>query len=154
MRRLIGIDYGSKRIGLAIGDRASGISMPWKIVAGQNDPERDAKIVLKEIESAGEKAELFVVGLPQNMDDTEGPQAELSRKFGGYLAEASGVEVVYQDERLSSFAAESKFQPSMQERLKPQRGQRGRGKMKKKKKSFDAVAAAVILESYLQKEEK
>jgi len=88
------------------------------------------------------------------MDGTEGPQAEISRKFGSCLAEASGAEVVYQDERLSSYTAEKKFQTPLREGMRLQRGQRKTSKKKKIKKPLDAVAAAVILESYLQREEK
>jgi putative Holliday junction resolvase len=148
MARIIGIDYGTKRIGLAIGDRSTGLAMPWKIVPGSGNPQADAKNVLKLIATSGETVDLFVIGLPKNMDDTEGPQVTLTRTFGDALKEASGVEITYQDERLSSFAAETLFQPSMQDRLRPQRN---KGKSKKNKKPLDAVAAAVILESYLRK---
>lgn len=145
MGRIIGIDYGTKRIGLAIGETVTRIAMPWKILPGLNDPEGDAEAVHKLLKSEGERAELFVVGLPKNMDGTEGPQAELSRKFGESLSARMHLEVVYQDERLSSFTAEKKFVPTMRERMKDHRN-----KSKKKKKPIDAVAAAVILESYLE----
>jgi putative Holliday junction resolvase len=150
MGRIIGIDYGTKRIGLAIGETITRIAMPWKILPGRGDPEMDAGNVRKFLIVEGEKAELFVVGLPKNMDETEGPQAELSRKFGESLAMMTGVAVVYQDERLSSFTAEKKFAPTMRERIRDHRGRESRGGSKKKKKAIDAVAAAVILESYLQ----
>jgi putative Holliday junction resolvase len=146
MGRIIGIDYGTKRIGLATGETVTRIAMPWKILPGLNDPESDAENIHKMLKSEGERAELFVVGLPKNMDGTEGPQAELSRRFGESLSALTGVGVAYQDERLSSFTAEKKFAPTMRERI---RGQQG-GAKKKKKKAIDAVAAAVILESYLE----
>ncbi len=145
MGRIIGIDYGTKRIGLAIGETVTQIAMPWKILPGRDDPAVDAEIVYKLLMAEGEKAELFVVGLPKNMDGTEGPQAEICRKFGEHLSVVSGIEVVYQDERLSSFTAERKFGLTLRERMKDRRN-----KPAKKKKPIDAVAAAVILESYLQ----
>lgn len=150
MGRIIGIDYGSKRIGLAIGETVTQIAMPWKILPGRGDPTVDAENVHKMLVSEGEKAELFVVGLPKNMDETEGPQAAICRKFGESLAAITGVRVLYQDERLSSFTAETKFAPTMSERMRDRRGGESRGRSKKKKKAIDAVAAAVILESYLQ----
>jgi putative Holliday junction resolvase len=148
MARLIGIDYGTKRIGLAIGDRSTRIAMPWKIVQATGDPKTDAANVLKQIIDSGEKIELFVVGLPKNMDDTEGPQADITRTFGDVLKNISGADVYYQDERLSSFAAESLFKPTMQDRL---RSQRKNIKSPKNKKTLDAVAAAVILQTFLEK---
>jgi putative Holliday junction resolvase len=146
MGRIIGIDYGAKRIGLAIGETVTRIAMPWKIVPGQNDPVADAQNVHLLLKKEGEQVELFVVGLPKNMDGTEGTQAEISRKFGDSLSAATGAKVVYQDERLSSFTAEKKFAPTMRDRVRD----RGGSTKKKSKKPIDAVAAAVILESYLQ----
>jgi putative Holliday junction resolvase len=76
------------------------------------------------------------VGLPVNMDGSEGPMARHARNFAAKLAEAWRIEVKLQDERLSSFEAEGRLANSM-----------SRGK---KKPAIDAVAAAVILESYLE----
>jgi putative transcription antitermination factor YqgF len=80
------------------------------------------------------------------MDETEGPQAQLARTFGKHLAGKSGVTVKFQDERLSSFTAEKMFNTSLKSQMK------GRpAKRIKPKKPLDAVAAAVILESFLQR---
>jgi len=143
---MVAIDYGAKRIGLAVGDTVRRIAMPWLVLAGQNDPAKDVDQILKKITACHEKVEFFVVGLPQNMDDTEGPQAQLVRTFGKILAEQSGLPVNFQDERLSSFTAENLFHSP----LKAKMGKRPPKKIKPKK-PLDAVAAAVILESYLQR---
>jgi len=146
MGRIIGIDYGAKRIGLATADPVMRIAMPWLVIAGQDDPEKDAQVILQKIAAVGEKVELFVIGLPRNMDDTEGPQAKLTRDFGKILADKSGIGVKFHDERLSSFTAEKMFTTSLKERL-----QKRPPKKAKPKKPLDAVAAAVILDSFLQK---
>lgn len=146
MGRIIAIDYGSKRIGLAIGDTVTRIAMPWLVLPGQDDPEKDAQALVKKLAAEGEKPGLFVVGLPRNMDETEGPQAQLARTFGKHLAEKSKIAVKFQDERLSSFTAETMFNTSLKSQMK------GRpAKRIKPKKPLDAVAAAVILESFLQR---
>lgn len=146
MGKIIGIDYGAKRIGLAIADTITRIAMPWHVLVGQNDPVKDAETVLLKLQSEGERVEAFVVGLPVNMDDTEGPQAKLTRTFGEILATTSGLTVHYQDERLSSFAAEKMFHSPLKSRL------RGRPeKAHKPRRPLDAVAAAVILEAFLQR---
>jgi len=151
MARVVAIDYGMKRIGLAIGDTRTRIAMPWAVVGGQGSAESDAQAVFKHIRSSGEKVDIFVVGLPRNMDGTEGPQSKISREFGTHLAAVSGAAVEYQDERLSSFTAERKFATPIQPGTDRRSGRGVRAKkMKKPKKPLDAVAAAVILESYFQ----
>jgi len=146
MGRIVAIDYGTKRIGLAVGDTTTRIAMPWHVLTGQNDPGKDADALLKKLAADGEKPELFIVGLPQNMDGTEGPQAKLVRTFGKFLAEKSHIAVKFQDERLSSFTAEKLFRTPLKSLF-----QHRPPKRVKPKKPLDAVAAAVILESYLQK---
>lgn len=81
-------------------------------------------------------ADAFVVGLPANMDGTEGPQAALSRRFGDALARVSGKPVHYSDERLSSVTARELLGPAALTR-------------KKQKAVRDAVAAQVILQGFL-----
>src|SRR5262249_23666795 len=105
MPRYLGIDYGTKRIGLAVSDDAGRIAMPVDVIAGTGDPLRDAQAVAAAAED--HEGEHFIVGLPLNMDGTEGPQARLTRRFAGELARRSGRPVDFQDERLSSAAADS-----------------------------------------------
>ncbi len=134
MTRYIAIDYGTKRIGLAVGDDDTRVATPADVVPGRNDPVADVAAVLKLV---GEYAvDALVVGLPLNMDDTEGDQAKLTRRFGTLLAERSGLPVHYQDERLSSFAADDALQGS--ELTSQQR-----------KRQRDKLAAAAILQAFL-----
>ena len=137
MPRYIGIDYGTKRIGLAVGDSATVVATPMDVVTGCNNPDVDVDAVLAVV--ADYQIDALVVGLPLNMDDTEGKQAKLTRRFGTLLAERSGFEVVYQDERLSSFAADDAMQGT--ELTQQQR-----------KRQRDKLAAAAILQEFLNRQ--
>lgn len=132
MATLLGIDYGTKRIGLAIGDEETRLPTPIKTVV-ENDLPRQIEAVARvaeEYDAAG-----FVLGLPLNMDDTEGAQAKTVRTFGHQLAAYTQKPVHYVDERLSSFAADDLL--------------RGAELTRKKKKGVqDAIAATVILQSF------
>jgi len=134
MTRYLGIDYGTKRIGLAVGDPPSAPPAPLTTLASRGNVEDDARAVLG-VAVQYDIAE-FVVGLPLNMDDSEGPQATLTRRFGDALARAAGLPVHYVDERLSSFAAEELLRPAELTRAK-------------KKARADRVAAQVILQTFL-----
>lgn len=83
-----------------------------------------------------EDADAFVLGLPKNMDGTEGDRAAVTRQFGDMLEEASGLEVLYQDERLTTVSAERMLIDADVRR-------------EKRKKVIDKVAATIILQSYL-----
>ena len=135
MTRYLGIDYGTKRIGLAVGDDVSRIASPVEMVPATGSPADHATAVLRVADDYGVDA--FVVGLPMNMDDSEGPQARLTRNFGDAVAAATGKPVHYFDERLSSLAADELLQPAELTR-------------KKKKKRRDSVAAQVILQGFLE----
>jgi len=130
--RYLAIDYGNKHSGLAICDRTETIVSPLAVIDGQKDLlRRIAEIV------ANEGVEAIVLGLPLNMDDTQGPQAKLVLGFGEQLKAHLKVPVHFQDERLSTFGAEGKIAAA----------EFTRGK---KKKRLDAIAAAEILESFLE----
>ena len=101
--KYLGIDYGLRRIGLAHGDDDTRIAFPLDTIDGRNDVTRDARNVTDR--GAAEGAEAFVVGLPINMDGSEGDQAVLTRRFAAELERLSGLGVRFQDERLSSAAA-------------------------------------------------
>ena len=134
MSRYIGIDYGTKRIGLAIGDDRDKIATPITTVEARGRVDDHVGAVLSVANEYDVDA--FVVGLPLNMDDTEGPQAKLTRKFGESLAQESGKPTHYFDERLSSHAAQELLRPAELTR-------------KKRKSVQDAVAAQVILQGFL-----
>jgi putative Holliday junction resolvase len=130
--RYLAIDYGEKHTGLAICDAAETIASPFAVIHGQAGLVEKIADVIK-----AENAEAIVVGLPLNMDDSQGPQARLVLKFADQLKEYLNIPIYFQDERLSSFSAE--------EKLAPARSTRNR-----KSKRIDAVAAAAILEAFLE----
>jgi putative Holliday junction resolvase len=135
MSRYLGIDYGSKRIGVAVGESTSRIASPVATVEGKPRLADQLDVVLRYAAEYGVDA--FVVGLPLNMDDSEGPQAKVTRAFGDELAKRSGQPVHYFDERLSSAAADELLEPAQLSR-------------KKRRVRQDRVAAQVILQAFLE----
>jgi len=130
--RYLAIDYGLKHTGLAICDPAETIASPLAVVDGQKDL---MKKIAKVVET--ENVQAIVLGLPLNMDDSEGPQAKLVLKFADQLRVHLDIPVHFQDERLSSFGAEGKLASADLTK-------------RKKKKRLDAIAAAEILEAFLE----
>lgn len=135
MPRYLGIDYGTKRIGLAVGDTDAGIASPLETIAVHGTVARCVQAVLAVAEDYDVDA--FVVGLPANMDGTEGEQAKVTRGFGDELARQAAKPVHFADERLSSVAADELLRPADLSR-------------KKRKTVQDAVAAQVILQGFLE----
>ncbi len=133
-RSFCGVDYGTKRIGLAISNPEGTIASPLAAVDAAGPPN---EVIRKVTESVTDyDVGGWVVGLPLNMDGTEGPQARLVRTFGDQLAAHTRLPVHYWDERLSSDAADALMA-------------RTRLTHKKKKARRDALAAQVILQSFL-----
>lgn len=133
--RYLSIDLGGKRTGLAIGSDVLGVATPLSVVEGQDDDARLHGIA----EAIDEHApDALVLGLPLNMDDSEGDAAQNTRRFARLLAERFGLQVHLVDERLSSFEADAST-----------KGQTG--KQRRKAPAQDAVAAKLILERFLQK---
>ena len=131
MAKWLGLDYGTRRIGVAVGDTRNGIAGPLAMVPATCEQEVFA--ALADI-ATSQGVEGIVVGWPLNMDDTEGPQGKLTRKFAARLAANSGLDVRMWDERLTSFAADQVLA--------------GLFTRKKKKERQDAVAAATILQDF------
>jgi putative Holliday junction resolvase len=130
--RYLAIDYGDKHTGLAICDPTETIASPFAVIEGQKD------LIKKITDIVGsENVEAVVLGLPLNMDDSQGFQAERVIQFAEQLKNHLHIPIHFQDERLSSFSAEEKLAPAEFTR-------------KKKKKRLDAVAAAEILEAFLE----
>lgn len=129
--KYLAIDHGSKRIGLAVCDPSETIVSPYAVV-------QSGKQLLKKIADTvdGENIEAVVIGLPLNMDGSQGRQAELVRKFAEQLEKFIEVPIHLHDERLSTFGAEQKLIDTD-------------FTAKKKKKRLDAIAAAEILQSFL-----
>jgi putative Holliday junction resolvase len=131
--RYLAIDYGVKHTGLAICDAAETVASPLTVIEGQKDLLRKIKDVVE-----AENVEAIVLGLPLNMDDTVGSQAKLVFQFGEQLEKVLDIPVHFQDERLSTFGAGEKLASTD-------------FTMKKKKKRLDAIAAAEILEAFLER---
>ena len=127
------IDYGDVRTGIAVSDLTQSITGDAFIIR-ETDPERLADRICLEAEQRD--VGTFVLGLPKNMDGSESFRAEKSRAFKTVLEEKSGLPVVLRDERRSSIEAHAILHSS------------GR-KEREHKKSVDAVAASLLLESYL-----
>ena len=134
MTSYLGIDYGTKRIGLAISDPVGTLASPLATVEARGSLADHVRTVLKEADAYA--YEEIVVGLPLNMDDTEGPQAKTTRAFGAQLARDSGKKVHYFDERLSSVEAQGVLRESDFTR-------------KKRKARVDSLAAQIILQGFL-----
>lgn len=131
--KIMAIDYGDARTGIAISD-ALGMLTGFTTVVHAYTPDKVAaeiNILIRE-HSVGE----LVMGLPKNMDGTEGPRAELYKQFAARLEEVTGLKPVMWDERWTTVDAH---------RILSQNNVRG----KKRKNTVDAVAASLILEAYL-----
>ena len=131
--KIMGIDLGKARTGVCVSD-LSGFLAGRSITIAEHNRERLLEVVCKEIEA--EKPGRIVVGLALNMNGTEGPKALECRAFAAQLQEKCGLEVVLWDERGSSVTANRILSDAGKKRDK----QRAR---------VDAVAAQVILQSYL-----
>lgn len=133
MKRIIAIDYGDARTGVAVSDLTGTLAGEALTIQEWNAEKLAQRLAFFARERDAEK---FVLGLPKNMDGTEGPRAEKSRAFAELLRERTGLEVRLWDERRSSVEAHAILSAN--------------GKREKKhKKNVDALAAALILESYL-----
>ena len=133
--RVMAIDYGDQRIGLAVSD-PTGLLCGEAWTMQEWNMERASLRIAEE--AARREVGTFVLGLPKNMDGSEGPRAEKSRAFAALLEADSGLEVVLWDERRSSIEAHAILHAA--------------GKKEKvHRKTVDAVAASLILQGYLDK---
>ena len=133
--RVMAIDYGDQRIGLAVSD-PTGLLCGEAWTIQEWNMERASQRIAEE--AARREVGTLVLGLPKNMDGSEGPRAEKSRAFAALLEADSGLEVVLWDERRSSIEAHAILHAA--------------GKKEKiHRKTVDAVAASLILQGYLDK---
>jgi putative Holliday junction resolvase len=130
--RLIGLDHGRRRIGIAVGDTETGLAFARPALRRTN-----LAVDLDTISALArdEEADLAIVGLPRNMDGSEGPQAAAARDFGERLA-AIGLRVKYMDERLTTWQAAEELAAEGRDI------QRDSGEL-------DSAAARLILQEYL-----
>ena len=132
---IMSVDLGKARTGLAVCDKTEFLASPYTVIF-EKSPQ---KLLQKVAQAAQElKAELIVVGLPKNMDGSEGESAQNAREFAQKLAELSGVETVMQDERGTTVTAHGFLNET---------NTRG----KKRKSVVDEVAATIILQDFLDK---
>ena len=131
MARWLGIDHGTRRVGIAVGDTDTGIASPLEqLPTGMDALARRVCQLADAYEAAG-----AVVGWPVNADGSEGSQGRRARRFAAELAEATGMDVRLWDERLSSFEADDKLKGALTR--------------KQKRRRHDAVAAAAFLRDFL-----
>lgn len=131
--RIMGIDFGDARTGLAVSDEMNIlVGEAWTL--NEWNPDVVAEKILAEAKARN--VQRLVLGLPKNMDGTEGPRAEKCREFGEKLKDMTDLELVMWDERRSSIEAHQILHANGK-------------KEKKHRKTVDAVAASLILEGYL-----
>lgn len=141
MSRIMGLDVGSKTVGVAVSDQLGWTAQGVEIIKIDEDQEqfgleRVAQLVAKYEVTA------FVLGLPKNMNNTLGPRVEASQAYGKRLKEKFGLPIDYQDERLTTVEAE---------RMLVEQADTSR---KKRKKVIDKLAASLILQNYLDRHGK
>lgn len=137
--RVLGIDYGARRIGLALSDATATLASPWRLLQRPPSDAETLRVVLAEIAvlaADSDGLEAVVVGWPRRLDGTPTDQTPLVEAFARGLEAKLSVPVVLQDERLSSREAESRL--ALRE-----------PDWRKRKKHIDAAAAAIILQDYL-----
>ncbi|GEL15840.1 Holliday junction resolvase RuvX [Pediococcus cellicola] len=139
--RLMGLDVGSKTVGVAVSDALGWTAQGVEIVAINEDLKefglkRIGELV-KQYEVAG-----FVIGLPKNMNNTSGPRVDAAKAYGQLMMDTFNLPVDYQDERLTTVEAQ---------RMLIEQADTSR---KKRKKVIDKLAASLILENYLDRQGK
>lgn len=135
--RYLGLDLGKKTLGLAISDRTGLIASFYKSIRYENEDKliSELKDIIKR-----EKIDILVLGLPKNMDNSEGFRAIETLEFKEKLEQEIDKDIVLQDERLSTRMAENVLLDADLSR-------------KKRKKIIDGVSAVVILQAYLDRKE-
>ena len=144
MSRLLGIDLGERRIGLAVGDVTSAASRPLATIR-RGTVEADAATIARVVAEQG-IGEL-VVGLPRNMDGTEGPQALATRAWADAISGRLGVPVTWRDERLTSEKAELEMGRVRRGRSG---GPRGAGARTRRRAAVDREAERRIVDAELR----
>lgn len=137
--RVLGIDYGARRIGLALSDATATLASPWRLIERPQSDAATLTLMVKEIEqlmAADDGLEGVVVGWPRRLDGSPSHQTPIVETFARALGGRVSVPVILQDERLSSVEAESRL--AMRER-----------DWRLRKQKLDAAAAAVVLQDYL-----
>jgi putative Holliday junction resolvase len=143
--KLIGLDIGDRRIGIAFGDSALRLATPVDVLVRVH-AEQDARGLTRFVHEY--EAEAIIVGLPRNMDGTIGPQAEATRAYAEQIAARVQVPVRFWDERLTTVEA-ARRKEETGPRQGAGQGSRKDRRGKKTLEHLDAIAAAVILQDYI-----
>ena len=136
---MLGIDYGARRIGLALSDATATLASPWRLLQRPPSEAETLRVMIKEIDLLAKDddgLEAVVVGWPRRLDGSPTDQTKIVETFARALESQVAVPVVLQDERLSSREAESRL--ALRE-----------SDWRKRKAKLDAAAAAIILQDYL-----
>ena len=137
--RCIGLDLGSRTLGISMSDASGTIATSFKVIRHNEEYDRlieELKPIIDEY-----KVDTLVLGLPKNMNGTIGPKGELSYKFKEKIEKELNLEVILQDERLTTVEATNVLI-------------KGDISRKKRKQVVDSLAATIILQSYLDKKKK
>jgi putative Holliday junction resolvase len=137
--RVLGIDYGARRIGLALSDATATLASPWRLVQRPPSEAETLRMMIKEVAALAaddDGLEAVVVGWPRRLNGTPTTQTPIVEAFARALEAKIAVPVILQDERLSSHEAESRLAARESD-------------WRKRKLKLDAAAAAVILQDYL-----
>ena len=135
--KYMGLDLGTKTLGISLSDKTKTIANTYKTLYF-NEEDYDSlieplKIIIKE-----ENVEKIILGYPKNMNNTIGPRAQITKEFKNKLESNHNIEVILQDERLTSVISNNVLIEANISR-------------KKRKKKVDGIAATIILQSYLDK---
>ncbi len=137
--KYLGLDLGSKTLGMALSDSSGIIASSYKIIRHNEEYERLLNEVVGEVEKLG--IEAIVLGFPKNMNNTIGPKGELSLDFKDKLEKRLEIPIFLQDERLSTVSATNVLID-------------GGVSRKRRKKVVDSLAATIILQTYLDRKDK
>ena len=136
---MLGIDYGARRIGLALSDATATLASPWRLLQRPPSEAETLRLLIKEITALAtddDGLEAVVVGWPRRLNGSPTEQTPIVEAFANALKAHVQVPVILQDERLSSHEAESRLAARESD-------------WRKRKAKLDAAAAAVILQDYL-----
>ena len=141
--RVLGVDFGQRRLGLALSDHTGTLARPWQTVPAGPTPAASADAVARLMADARARDEdeavgAIVVGLPRRLSGEDTDQSQPAREFAARLAALTGLDVQLQDERLTSREAESRLAVREKD-------------WRRRKAQIDAAAAAIILQDYLDR---
>jgi putative holliday junction resolvase len=137
--RALGVDYGQRRIGLALSDASGMLARPWKAIPREGNPSQVARRIAAEVEAlahADQHIAVIVVGYPRRLSGERNEQTSSVERVADHLRKLVTMPLVLQDERLSSREADDLL--ARRER-----------DWRKRKERLDAMSAAVILQDYL-----